>query len=175
MNRAALSAAFLLYDEPPGLVWVPEGKGAEAGIGVNKGYNNPVRSTTQQRINSTLGAAHRKNRGFFDRKIFTAVTATTPTTTTMGSRGQQIFRTTMFKVPDPANQKKLVEMYNKLAEEQKKVFFFLPPPGKSERGLVERLIDDICGNRTASRTSSTPAPAPRIRIRDRRGIPLWQT
>ncbi|VBB73257.1 Putative protein of unknown function [Podospora comata] len=38
----------------------------------------------------------------------------------MGSRGQQIFRTTMFKVPDPANQKKLVEMYNKLAEEQKK-------------------------------------------------------
>ncbi|KAK4178882.1 hypothetical protein QBC36DRAFT_344225 [Triangularia setosa] len=39
----------------------------------------------------------------------------------MGSRGQQqIFRTTMFKVPDPANQEKLVEAYNKLAQEQKK-------------------------------------------------------
>ncbi|KAK0718880.1 hypothetical protein B0T21DRAFT_374336 [Apiosordaria backusii] len=39
----------------------------------------------------------------------------------MGSRQQQqIFRTTMFKVPDPANQKKLVEAYERLAVEQKK-------------------------------------------------------
>ncbi|KAK4192533.1 hypothetical protein QBC35DRAFT_528221 [Podospora australis] len=38
----------------------------------------------------------------------------------MGSRGTQINRMTMFKIPDPENQQKMVEEYKKLAKNQNK-------------------------------------------------------
>ncbi|KAK3994979.1 hypothetical protein QBC44DRAFT_321711 [Cladorrhinum sp. PSN332] len=38
----------------------------------------------------------------------------------MGSRGPQLHRTTMFKIPDERNQEKMVESYRTLAKEQKK-------------------------------------------------------
>jgi len=42
----------------------------------------------------------------------------------MASKGPSIHRVTLFKVPDPANQKKLVEAFQILAKEQSRVCLF---------------------------------------------------
>ncbi|KAK4227530.1 hypothetical protein QBC38DRAFT_477676 [Podospora fimiseda] len=55
-------------------------------------------------------------------------------TITMGSRGPQIHRTTMFKIPDEQNQEKLVDLYRKLAKDQKrngKPYILYSTAGKS--------------------------------------------
>jgi hypothetical protein len=53
--------------------------------------------------------------------------------TTMASTAR-VLRTTMFRIADPANQQKLIQAYNKLAAEQKKVCLSLSslPPVHQE-------------------------------------------
>ena len=48
-------------------------------------------------------------------------TATGTMSAATTNTARRVLRTTMFRIAEPANQQKLVEAYNKLATEQKKV------------------------------------------------------